>query len=446
MPAALARSALDVSTDGIARLDRSIYTDPAVFELELEQLWHRNWVYVAHESQLPNAGDYVTAFIGRQPVIVIRDDTGALRAFINSCTHRGSLLLGDACGTVVRNIVCPYHAWGFNTRGELLAIASEKIGAYPPSYDKRALDLKPLARIDSYRGLIFAALEPPGLSLKEHLGDATVMIDILLDQSANGWEVIKGRSTYTYRGNWKLQAENAVDGYHAPTVHGNFAATIENRQRSASKAGSVAAKTGTVTSMTVRHDVQTMAGGYFDFGRGHVVIWRDWDNPQDRFNYDQRESFVERMGPAKAKWATGRMRNLLIFPNLMIMDQMSTQLRVLRPVAVDRTEVTGFAFAPVAEPPINRRKRLRFYEDFFNASGMATPDDLEIFNRSQRAFGGSLLPVSDISRGARHQIAGPNEFARELGIEPVSSGAWIHDEGIYVGLYRAWAQFMQQEA
>jgi benzoate/toluate 1,2-dioxygenase alpha subunit len=142
----------------------------------------------------------------------------------------------------------------------------------------------------------------------------------------------------------------------------------------------------------------------------------------------------------------GRLRNLLIFPNLMIMDQMSTQLRVLRPLAVGRTEVTGVAFAPVGEAPDRRRRRLRFFEDFFNPSGMATPDDLEIFNRAQEAFAGERLSHSDISRGARHQIPGANLHAQELGIQPVSSGGWIHDEGLYVGMYRAWAEHLLRVA
>lgn len=424
--------------DGLSRLDRRVYTDPELFELEMDRIWHRNWVYLAHESQLPNPSDYVTTFIGRQPVIVIRDAEGAVRCFINACPHRGAKLLCESKGRA-RNIVCPYHAWSFNSQGDLLAIASEAIGAYPPSLDKKALGLKAVPHVQSYRGFIFGCLGENACSLDEHLGDARTFIDLLVEQSMEGWEVLKGRSVYTYEGNWKLQAENAVDGYHAPTVHGNFSATIENRRRSVGAGAKGAA-------MSVRHDPSAMAGGYFDFGRGHVAIWRDWDNPQDRFNYEELPALQARMGEVRARWAVGRLRNLLIFPNLMIMDQMSTQLRVLRPLAVDRTEVTGVAFAPVGETPDRRRRRLRFFEDFFNPSGMATPDDLEIFNRAQEAFAGERLRHSDISRGARHQVLGANQHAQELGIQPVSSGGWIHDEGLYVGMYRAWAEHLQRGA
>ena len=427
---------LTVSADGLASLDRRIYTDAGLFDLEMDRVWHRNWVYLAHESQMPKPGDYVTTHIGLQPVIVVRDSEGQIRSFINACPHRGSQLLCEAKGSV-RSIVCPYHAWSFNTRGDLLAISSESVGAYPPSLDKSKLGLKPVSRIQSYRGFIFGSLDADVCTLEEHLGGSAAFIDLLVDQSTAGWEVLRGRSVYTYEGNWKLHAENAVDGYHAPMVHGNFSATVENRRRS---------NGGTGTAMSVRHDPKSMNGGYFDFGRGHVAIWRDWDNPQDRFNYDELPGLRERMGEVRARWAVGRLRNLLIYPNLMIMDQMSTQLRVLRPLAVDRTEVSGVAFAPVGEAPEQRRRRLRFFEDFFNPSGMATPDDLEIFNRSQQAFAGERLRHSEISRGATHQVQGPNAFAEELGISPVSSGAWIHDEGIYVGMYRAWTEHMTRGA
>lgn len=431
-----APSLLEVAADGLARLDRRVYTDPALYEREMKNLWHRTWVYLAHESELPKPHDYVTRRIGRQPVIVMRDDRGEIRAFVNACTHRGSMLLCATKGQA-RSIVCPYHAWTFNSRGDLVGVTGEATGAYPASFDKSSLGLKPVAKVESYRGFIFATLDPAAISLAEHLGDASTCIDLLVDQSPQGWEVLKGVSTYSYDGNWKLQAENAVDGYHAPVVHANFSATIENRKRS-DGAGS------RVGSMTMRHDPRDMHGGFFDLGRGHLMIWRDWDNPQDRFNYGQMPEFEQRMGSVRAKWAVGRLRNLLIFPNLMIMDQMSTQLRVIQPTAVDRTEVTGYAFAPVGEPAQQRWKRLRFYEDFFNPSGMATPDDLEIFNRSQQGFAGEHLRFSDMSRGAAHQVAGADRFAQELGISPKMSGGWIQDEGLFVGMYRAWADYLAE--
>jgi benzoate/toluate 1,2-dioxygenase alpha subunit len=430
------QNCLKVGADGLAKLDRRVYTHPDIFELEIQRLWEKTWVFLAHESQLPHSNDFITTQIGRQPVILARDREGKLGAFINACTHRGAKLLCASKGNA-KVMTCPYHAWAFDTSGALISVNAEATGAYPPSFDKRLLGLARVARLESYRGFVFASLNADVMPLAEHLGDAAVFMDLVIDQSTSGWEVLKGHSSYTYEGNWKLQAENGVDGYHAPYVHGNFVATIENRKRSTSQGEKVKA-------MNVHHDPKQMNGGFFDLGHGHLLIWRDWDNPQDRFNYADLPELRQRLGDVKANWAVGRLRNLLVFPNLMLMDQMSTQIRVIRPLSAGKTEVTGYAIAPVGEAPDKRRQRLRFFEDFFNPSGMATPDDLEIFDRSQKGFGGEQCQWSDLSRGASNEVKGANRFADELGIHPKSSGGWIQDEGLFVGMYRAWVEQLSE--
>lgn len=428
------RGYLRVGEDGLCRLDRRVYTDPEIFELEMKNLWEKVWVYVAHESQIPGPHDFFTAQIGRQPIVVTRNQSGKLAAFINACRHRGAKLCRVSKGNA-KLIRCPYHGWVYNSNGDLVSVKEEAMGAYPPSFDKKELGLTPVPRLENYRGFIFASLNAGVEPLKDHLGDATVLIDLLVDQSASGWEVLKGSVSYTYDGNWKLQAENGVDSYHATTVHANFAATVQNRLRSHAEGEKIKA-------MQLHHDPAQIKSGFFDLGHGHVMMWRDWSNPEDRFNYADRENIARRMGEAKMKWAVGRLRNVLIFPNLLLLDVMSSQIRVFRPVAVDKTEVTSYAFAPVGEDPEQKRLRLRSYEDFFNPSGMATADDLSEFKFSQEGFLGEASRWSDLSRGAGHQVAGPNDHARELGIHPLQSGSWSEDEGLFVGMYRYWMQLL----
>lgn len=430
------RELLQVSDDGLARLDRRIYTDPTIFEYEMERIWERTWVFIGHESQIQNPHDFICTKIGRKPIVLIRNEHGDVKAFINACSHRGSKVYRTFAGNS-RATSCPYHGWVFSSNGDLLAVTGEKEGGYPRSFIKSDLGLNPVPRVESYRGFWFGSLNPEVISLKDHLGDAATYMDLVLDQSESQWEIIKGSSDYTYDGNWKLQMENGVDSYHAPFVHANFSATIANRRRSS-------AQSEAVKAMNVNHDREKMNGGYFDFGRGHVTIWRDWDNPEDRFNYNLLPQLRERIGPVRAHWAVGRLKNLLIFPNLMLMDQMSTQVRVIYPISVNKTRVAGYAFAPTDETREMRRQRLRFYEDFFNASGMATPDDLEVFNLSQQAFQGASPGWSDLSRGALHKVIGADEHAEELGIRPKVSGGWIEDEGLYVGIYQAWMNYMME--
>ena len=253
---------------------------------------------------------------------------------------------------------------------------------------------------------------------------------MLADQGPS-LEILEGVCSYVYKGNWKLQAENGVDGYHPSTVHWNFIATQKHR-----------AKTDAAGDKVIGMNPMTAAGGYFDFGHGHTMIWGDWTNPEDRFNYSRHGEFAERMGKLRADWVVGRLRNLLLYPSVFLMDQQSSQIRVIQPLAVDRTKVTIFGVAPSGETPAERTQRIRYYEDFFNASGMATPDDLSEFNASQMGFQGRALGESDLSRGAKQRITGPNQYAKDLGINPRSSGARIDDEGIYLGQFEYWLQLL----
>lgn len=425
---------LSVREDGLARLDRRVYTDPEIFELEMSRIWESVWVFIAHESQIPRPNDFLTATIGRQPVVAMRDRAGKLGVFINACRHRGAKLCRVAKGNA-KLLACPYHGWVYGSDGALVSVKEEALGAYPPSFDKSALGLTPVPRVQSYRGFVFASLNPAVEPLETYLGDVTVLMDLLLDQSESGWEVLKGSASYTFDGNWKLQAENGVDSYHATTVHANFAATVQNRLRS-SRSGEK------VKAMQLQHDPAQIRSGFFDLGRGHVMMWRDWSNPEDRFNYADRPNILRRMGESRTRWALGRLRNILIFPNLLLLDVMSTQIRVFRPLAVDRTEVTSYAIAPVGEAPEQRRLRLRAYEDFFNPSGMATADDLAEFRFCQEGFAGEASRWSDLSRGAAHQVEGPDEHARELGVRPLHCGAWSEDEGLFVAFYRRWVELL----
>jgi benzoate/toluate 1,2-dioxygenase alpha subunit len=126
------------------------------------------------------------------------------------------------------------------------------------------------------------------------------------------------------------------------------------------------------------------------------------------------------------------------------MDQFSSQIRVLRPLSVDKTEVTIYCIAPKGEPASERAHRIRQYEDFFNVSGMATPDDLEEFRSCQQGYNGIAVAWNDMSRGATHWIDGPDEEARKLGLRPLLSGVKTEDEGLYTVQHRYWIETMRQ--
>jgi benzoate/toluate 1,2-dioxygenase subunit alpha len=419
----------------VYRNRRDIFTDPGIFELEMKNIWEGNWIYLAHETQIPNKNDYLTGYIGRQPILIARNRNGELNAFINACSHRGAMLCRYKRGNK-STYTCPFHGWTFNNSGKLLKVKDPEGAGYPASFNKNGShDLTKVASFDSYRGFLFGSLNADVKPLKEHLGEATKIIDMIVDQSPNGLEVLRGSSSYIYDGNWKLQTENGADGYHVSAVHWNYAATTSRRKQ--------ATQPDSVRAMDAGGWAK-QGGGFYSFENGHLLLWTTWANPEDRPLFEKREELVQKFGQARADWMIGRSRNLCLYPNVYLMDQFSSQIRMYRPIAVDKTEVTIYCIAPRDESADARARRIRQYEDFFNASGMATPDDLEEFRACQIAYQGRAAKWNDLCRGATHWIQGADEGAKAIEMRPLLSGARTEDEGLFVIQHRYWMETMQR--
>jgi benzoate/toluate 1,2-dioxygenase alpha subunit len=419
---------------GIYRVRRDMFTDPELFELEMKYIFEGNWIYLAHESQVPENNDYLTMWMGRQPVIISRDRQGELHGVLNACAHRGAMV----CRRKKDNRstwTCPFHGWTYNNTGKLLKVKEAKGAGYPEQFNKDGShDMPKIPRFESYRGFLFGSLNPDVLPLEQHLGEAAKLIDLMVDASPEGLEVLKGASTYTYDGNWKVQAENGADGYHVAATHWNYAATTARRSTGESATETKAMDAGSYGKTK---------GGFYAFEHGHALLWTTRSNPEDEPLHERRQELIDRFGPAKADWMISIARNLCLYPNVYLMDQFSSQIRQYRAIAVDQTEVTIHCIAPKGESARARAARIRRYEDFFNATGMATPDDLEEFRSSQRGFMAANAPWNDMSRGATHWITGPDESAKALGINPVLCGVRVEDEGLFPVQHGYWAKAMQ---
>ena len=419
----------------IYQLNRAAFTDAELFDLEMKHIFEGNWIYLAHESQIPNVNDYLTTYIGRQPIVITRNKAGELNAVINACSHRGATLARLKKGNKA-NFTCTFHGWTFNNSGKLLKVKDGNDAGYPESFNKEGShDLKKVARFESYRGFLFGSLNPDVQPLTEFLGESTKIIDMIVDQSADGLEVLRGSSTYTFDGNWKLQTENGADGYHVSSVHWNYAATTNHRKQS--EAGD------TIKAMDAGSWAK-QGGGFYSFENGHMLLWTKWANPEDRPAFKIRDELVEKFGQARADWMINHSRNLCLYPNVYLMDQFGSQIRVLRPISVDKTEVTIYCIAPKGESDEARARRIRQYEDFFNATGMATPDDLEEFRACQQGYNGIALKWNDMCRGSKHWVQGADAAAQEIDLHPKLSGIKTEDEGLYTEQHRYWLETMQR--
>jgi benzoate/toluate 1,2-dioxygenase alpha subunit len=287
-----------------------------------------------------------------------------------------------------------------------------------------------VARFESYRGFLFGSLNADVAELEDYLGETKVIIDQIVDQAPNGLEVLRGNSSYIYDGNWKLQMENGCDGYHVSSVHWNYSATMGRRAEEGTKAVDANGWSKSVA-------------GVYGFENGHILLWTNTMNPEVRPVFSEREEIVARVGKEKADFIVNQTRNLCLYPNVFLMDQFSTQIRVTRPISVDKTEISIFCFAPKGESEADRTLRIRQYEDFFNVSGMGTADDLEEFRACQAGYAGIAALWNDLSRGAPLWIDGPDDNAKRMGIKPLLSGERSEDEGLFVRQHEYWAKVMR---
>lgn len=420
---------------------RDLFRDAELFTLEMEHVFEASWVYLCHESQLPNAHNYYTTHIGRTPVVVMRGEDGALRGFVNACPHRGTRLYTARQGTAQVQM-CPYHAWCFDSAGRCVRIKDQPQAGYAKPFEHESHDLAPLGRLASYQGFVFGALPAHVPALEDYLGDTRFFIDTFAEQSAQGMEILPGEVSYVYRGNWKLQVENTMDIYHLTTVHSTFAKIVQQRgEREAAAAGADKVRAVNLGALS------GLEAGTWTFPHGHTVFWGTDPLRENRALWAMRPDLLGRgVDARKVDWMF-RPRVVNFFPNIQFVDSACMQLRVIRPLAADRTEMTMFCLAPRGEPAAGRRRRLRQYEDFFNASGIATPDDVACY---EDIHAGGLSAarnewIQGFARGMDKVIAGPDAYARDIDIQPLEScsGVGIQDETVFRGFYREWLQRMQ---
>ncbi len=198
------------------RVHRFCYTDADIFARELEALFEHTWIYVGHESQVKQPGDYATTQLGRQPVIMVRDTDGAIRVLYNRCPHRGSMMCNELMGNAGQTFTCSYHAWQFNLDGSVYAIPAKQ------GYDNTRFcmedpdaSMKSAARVESYRGFVFARLSDGGPELLDFLGGARMAFDDMCDRAPEGEvDIVPTCFRVIQKSNWKIFLENQLDALH----------------------------------------------------------------------------------------------------------------------------------------------------------------------------------------------------------------------------------------
>ena len=193
-------------------LDQRFYTDPEMYELELQKILLRNWFLVGHVSQIPNNGDFIVGTLDKESAIIVRGSDGEVKAFANVCRHRGSLVCLEDSGSV-KKFECPYHGWMYDIDGNLTAAR-----AMPADFDRTPFALKPVS-VEVMAGLIFICFsdKPPSLdAARKDLAEPFALFDV--DNLK-----VAAKKTYPIQANWKLAIENYQECYHCATAHPEYA-------------------------------------------------------------------------------------------------------------------------------------------------------------------------------------------------------------------------------
>jgi phenylpropionate dioxygenase-like ring-hydroxylating dioxygenase large terminal subunit len=431
----LSRNGLDY--ESLVKEDRvhiSLYTNPAIFTEEMDKIFHRGWVYVGHRGEIPNPGDFRLKRIGRQPVIMVRDQHGQVLLLLNRCRHRGATVCQREQGNA-RSFRCMYHGWTYLLNGDLSGVPS--MDGYGEGFKREELGLVKVPRVAEHRGFIFASLSPAGIALDEHLGRAKEEIDLFAGMSnPEEVEVVSGIHKYSYQGNWKLAAENSMDGYHPSIVHASFAQALMDK----------ITHVPTPEAQRVDRNFAAFRGNTKDLGNGHVMLdyrMRIYDplngdpappvkavtpEGEARLNH-----LVQRFGADKtANMLREGGTHTFIFPNLILI---GIQMRVLQPLSVDRTEVCLYPTLLKWLTPEVNAIRLRSHEAFFGSASFGGPDDSEIFERIQDGCAVELEPWQLMSRGLQRERHEDGTIVGDLSDETTQRGIW-----------RQWKKVMMQGA
>jgi anthranilate 1,2-dioxygenase (deaminating, decarboxylating) large subunit len=388
-------------------IDRRVYYAEDVYQTELERVFYRTWQFVAHEDELKKPGDFMCVTVGEQPVIVWRDRKLGLKAFYNSCAHRGAVLTGRRRGSAGIAVSCIYHGWTYGLDGKLIGVP------YPDAYDetefnRRDYGLTPI-RVDSFAGLVFISLDDDIEPLEDYLNEvAPELTRVCADTE------VLGRLRWTFDANWKTWAENFRDGYHPGLLHPQVRAGYKGVESS-----------GTITHLAEGHSLLSWP---MEGNRENVL-----KEFQDKSQLAMDPAAINlRNRPPLPVDLSQNMSVVAVFPNLDLQHFAGGSmviLEALRPLGVGKTLVDLLALAPAGEPPEFRQWRLDMSLDSQGPSGKISADDNEAVERVMRGVVAKGIPHSPMSRALRRGAVGQK-----------------YDEHAIRGFYATWRRYMGEDA
>jgi phenylpropionate dioxygenase-like ring-hydroxylating dioxygenase large terminal subunit len=394
------------------RVHGSLYTDPAIFERELERIWYRTWVYVGHASEVPEPNDYVRKSVGPQPLIMTRDKSGEIHLLLNRCTHRANMVC-DAQRGNAGAFRCPYHGWTFSNTGKLLGYPFNS--GYGGTELKSELGLGRMRRVESYKGFVFGSFASEGPSLTEYLGGAKDAFDRLARLSpVDEVEVTAGWVQHRVKANWKMLLENETDGYHPQFVHASIFSVAQSGIGDLYGDKSIAVTRdlgGGHTENDLRPEFRRLGRPLGWFGTSPERVPEYAKAMEDAYGVDQAREILIDGSP-----------HVMVFPNLFIAE---IQLFVLQPLAVDQTVQHVTAVQLKGAPDMNRRL-LQQTIGSVGPAGLLLADDSEMYERNQRGVQALTPEWLVLKRGLHRERADNGYIVGDATDEVSQRGIWRH--------------------
>ncbi|WP_026566669.1 aromatic ring-hydroxylating oxygenase subunit alpha [Bacillus sp. UNC41MFS5] len=346
--------------------------DQTVYDLEHEKVFLKTWVFVGHESEIPNTGDFMTRELSGYSLIITRDKEGEIRAFYNMCTHRGMKLCRADKGNKSL-FTCPYHGFNFKNTGELVGVPLQK-DIYGETLDRSEMGLHQV-KLQSYKGLLFGTWNQDAEPLEEFLGDFKWYIDIVVGRAE--MEVIGAPQRFIVNSNWKVGSDNFVgDSYHTMVTHGSIA------------------KLGMVPNATYSKrgfQIYTENGHGLNLGT---------PNPDFAFPEELKDEYKNNLSEEQFE-VLSNLKNMIgnVFPNLSflishtkIKDQLisNTSIRMWRPIGLNKMEVIAWMLVEKNAPQDWKDRSRDSFILTFSPSGIFEQDDTEVFTDITEAAQGSM--------------------------------------------------------
>jgi len=412
---------------------KSVYTDPDLFQLEMDRIYGQAWIYVGHDSQVPQVGDFHATRVGDQEVIMVRGTDKQVHVLYNRCPHKGAMLVATDDGNAGKFFRCPYHAWTFRLDGSHLA-APMRRGFEGTRFDPHSPEfaMRSLARVANYRGFVFASQAAHGPDLETFLGGVRSSIDNMCDRSPMGEVEVAGGSFKVWQpSNWKVFYENLHDTMHAPVTHES---SYTSARRQAEKLGGMPLELHIMDGNGEPYEFwEKLALMAFDYGHGYMEgIFNPGAIETDPVTRAHFETLVQAYGRDRALAILGENRHNTIIYGSGSPHTVFQQFRVIRPIAVDRTMIEIQTFRLKGAPDAVFKRGLMYANLINSPSSNVMPDDIELYGRCQR---GNLTQGGDWV--SQHRYAGTDKDIPG-GMTAVNGTSELPMRN----QFRAWKQYM----